>query len=111
MFGSRHVSTWSYAAAKSSGAGGGLAALAVSGCSRVAVGLISLCTPPDWGPVGVPRGRVKGPGRVMRGYVKGSGRVLRGRVEAPCLGWVDGTGEGGGLFSFCARLGAQLPWA
>ena len=37
--------------------------------------------------------------------------MLRGRVEAPYLGWVDVTGEGGGVFSFCARLGAQLPWA
>ena len=69
-------------------------ALAVSGCSRVEVGLICLCILPDWGPLGVPRVRVKGPGRELHCRVKGHGRVLRGRVEAPCLGWVDVTGEG-----------------
>ncbi len=61
--------------------------------------------------MGVPRGRVKGPGRVLRGRVKGPGRVLRRRVEAPWLGWVDVTKKRGKVFSFCARLGAQLPWA
>ena len=56
----------------------------------------------------MPCDRVKGPKRVLRGRVKGTGRVLRGRVEAPWMGWVDVTGKGVNVFSFCARLGAEL---
>ena len=59
--------------------------------------------------MGVSRVRVKGPGNVRHGRVKGPGRVLGGRVEVLCLGWFDVTGEGGRVFSFRARLGAQLP--
>ena len=50
-------------------------------------------------------------GGVLRGRVDGHGRELRVSVEAPWLGGVDVTGKGGSLFSFCARLGALLPWA
>jgi hypothetical protein len=88
-----------YAAAKSSG-GGGLAALAFSGCSHLAAGFIRLCIPLGWWPR-----------RVLRGRVEGPGRVLRARIEAPRLGGADAAGKGGEVFSLCAWLGGQLSWA
>ena len=80
--------------------GEGLATLAFSGCSHTSTGFIRMCTPLDWRPR-----------RVLRGRAEGSGRVFRVHIEAPRLGRADVTGKGGEVFSLCACLGVLLSWA
>ena len=82
MIVSRPISKGTDAAAKSR-RGGGLAALAFSGCSHTTTGFIRLYIRPDWW--------FK---RVMHGRVEGPGRVLRACIEAPRLGGADAAGKG-----------------
>ena len=103
MIGSRNVSTtWTDAVAKSSRGRGGRGKGA---CGPVVLGVfprsrVRLCTPLDWRPR-----------RVLRGRVEGPGRMLRVCVETLRLEGVDVTGKGGKVFSRCACLGAHMPWA